>query len=64
MVLFIESLDLNVTKFLKEDCFKKREGQEVVNTIQIKRVQRLQHFRFDTGLEYFKYAVLVVGHKP
>ena len=24
----------------------------------------VQHFRFDSGLEFFKYLVLVAGHKP
>ena len=63
VVLFIETLGLNVTKFKNKFVLRDgRYGLEKYN-VDLKYCQGVQRFRFDIGLEWLNYAVLVSGHK-
>ena len=59
-----ENIKLNVTKFKRRNRFKRWEGERgAKGYADLKGCQGVQHFRFDTNLECFKYSVLVSGHK-
>ena len=63
--LFIESLDVNITKFEKEfvPIGEGRKGNFVKYIADLRMYGGVQHLHLHTGLQYFKYAVIVVGHK-
>ena len=60
----MENRNENVTKLKKKFVLKGGRNELKKYNADLKFCQDVQHFRFDRGLEWLKYSVLVAGQKP